>query len=399
MDLKGLALANLKRQSGRTAALIALVAVLSLALSAGSLLMASLAAGLDSLEARLGADILVAPSTARTKANLEDVLVEGTPGSFYMSKDFVGKVAAREGIEAVSPQYYLATVKAGCCSMPVQIIGFDPETDFSIQPWIARSYTSALGREDVLVGCNVTGAPGAQIKFYGVMCTIAGKLDETGTSLDNAVFATNDTVADLIAGSQEQGISVLAENDPASVVSTVQVKVADGYQPDRVAADINRHVRGVRAVTSKAMTSSVADSIGATSNVAAGVVAGIWVLALVVLLVAFSVLGSRRAKEFAILRVLGASRRSLAGVVMTEALVVSAAGALVGAALGVAALVLGSGALEDALGLPFLLPGPAVIAGVAAGTLVLGIAVGCAASAASALRLSKVDAGQTLRED
>ena len=399
MNLNKLPLANIARQPGRTAGLAVLVALLSFALFAGSLVVSSLANGLNSLEDRLGADILVAPSTAKSRANLDEVLLEGVPGSFYMNAALVGEVAEREGVAAVSPQYFLATVKAGCCSMPVQIIGFDPETDFSIQPWVARSYSSELAREDVLVGCNITGAPGTQIMFYGVDCTIVGKLDETGTALDNAVFATNETLQDLISGSREQGISVLAENDPGQVVSTVQAKVVDGYDADVVASDINRHVRGVKAVATKTMIASVSDSIAGAAGTIGALVAVLWILAIVVLVVAFGMIGRQRTKEFAVLRVLGASRKALVAVVLKEALVVGAAGALVGIAVGAIVVFAFNGALEDALGLPFLLPNAATIALFAALTLAIGIVAGPAASAFSAARLSKVDPGSTLRDE
>ena len=161
--LGGLPLANLRAHLGRSVGLAALVACLAFALFAGALVVSSLQNGLASLQDRLGADLIVAPKSASTTTDLTEVLVDGVPKSFYMSKDIVGKVAAREGVAAVSPQYYLATVKAGCCAMPVQIIGIDPATDFTIQPWIDHSYSQDLGFRDMVVGCNISGAPGASI--------------------------------------------------------------------------------------------------------------------------------------------------------------------------------------------------------------------------------------------
>ena len=255
MDLKKLPIANLVRRPGRTVLLVALVALLAFTAFGGSMLVTSLRNGLSSLEDRMGADVIVAPKMANSQFDLEEIMVEGVPGSFYMDKSFTQKIAERDGVEKVSPQYFLATVKAGCCSMPVQIIGIDPATDFTIQPWIARSYADELGFLDVVAGCNIAGAPGTEIRFYGIDCRIVAKLDETGTSLDNAVFATGETVQRLIEGSAEQGISVLAENDPASVISTVQVKVANGRNVSDVVDDINLHVRGVKAVAARSMMS------------------------------------------------------------------------------------------------------------------------------------------------
>lgn len=399
MDLRKLPANNLKRNAGRTVLLVVLVALLSFMVFGGSVVVTSLQNGLSSLEARLGADIIVVPRTAKSTTDLESIVLEGTPGYFYMDDAIVDKVAARNGVERVSPQYYLATVKAGCCSMPVQVVGIDPETDFSIEPWIARSYSRDLGIHDIVAGCNITGAPGSKILFYGVECTIVSKLDETGTSLDNAVFCSSDTLKDLIRGSQEQGISVLADNDPDSIVSTVQVKVADGHNVSDVVDDINLHMRDVWAVQSRAMTSGVADSIAGASTVIGVLFASLWVLAAVVLVVAFTMMGKQRRREFAVLRVLGASRRALSGVVVKESLIVSAMGALLGVIVAAGAVHAFGGTIESALGLPFLIPEVGQLAVFALLAFVVAMIAGPAASATSAMRLSRVDIGQILREE
>ena len=379
--------------------LMVLVALLAFVMFAGTTVVSSLQNGLASLESRLGADVIVVPATAKSTADLEAIMLEGTPGYFYMDDGYVEKIAAREGVEKVSPQYYLATVKAGCCSMPVQVIGIDPETDFTIQPWIARSYAKELGFHDIVAGCNITGAPGSKILFYGVECTIVGKLDETGTALDNAVFCNAETLKDLIRGSEKQGISVLSDNDPDEIVSTIQVKVADGYNVTKVVDDINLHVRGVAAVQARAMTSGVADSIAGVSSIIGVLVVVIWLLAVVVLVIAFTITGKQRSREFAVLRVLGASHSNLARIVVVESLVLSAIGAVVGIALAAIAIYAFSGALENALGLPFLIPAVAQMAAFAAVVLVVSLVVGPAASVLSARHLSKVDVGQVLREE
>lgn len=400
MDLKKLPLANLKRHGGRTAGLAALVALLAFALYGGSLLVTSLQNGLESLEARLGADIVVAPYSAKTQYDLlNDVLLEGTPSSFYMDKDAVDKVAAIDGVEIASSQYYLATMKASCCAMPVQIIGFDPQSDFTVKPWIARSYGGEMRLMDVVVGCNVSGSVGDDILFYKKNCRIVAKLDETGTSMDNAVYATSETVQALIQAAVDMGYDPASHQDPDEVVSIVNVKVADGYKVDDVLGAIKLYVPGVSAVETRTMTSGVADSVGAMSTVIATVFGVVWVLLAIVLVVAFMVVARQRTREFAILRVIGASRKKLRRIVLKESALIGSLGALAGI---VAALVIELGfntALESALGLPFLMPGASIIALYAALAFAVTVLAGCAASYFSAMRLSKVDPGRTLREE
>ena len=399
MNLKSLPFANLRYRAGRTVGLVVLVALLALIAYGGALVVSSMQNGLASLEARLGADVLVAPMTAKSKVDLEEVLVEGTPGSFYMDASYVDAIAALEGVEKVSPQYYLATVKAGCCSMPVQVIGFDPATDFTIKPWIARTYGSELGLDDVVVGCNITGAPGATIRLYGVDCTIVSKLEETGTSLDNAVYATNETLRHLMDGATKQGMPVLADRDPDEVVSTILVKVENGYSVESVTDDINLHVRGAWAEQTRAMTAGVSDGVAGMSRLVGALMAALWVLAVVLLVVVFTVIGRGRAREFAVLRVAGASRAALARVVLVESLVISLVGALAGIVLAALCLIVFNPYVESALGLPFLMPDVGMLVGFAVVVFVVTVVAGPAASAVSALRLSKVDVGRILREE
>jgi len=399
MNMAHLPFANLRYRMGRTVGLVILVALLAFIAYGGALVVSSLQSGLASLESRLGADIMVAPMTAKSKVDLEEVLVEGVPGSFYMDAAYLDEIASLDGVEKVSPQYYLATVKAGCCSMPVQVVGFDPDTDFTVQPWIARTYGGKLGRDDVVVGCNITGAPGAVIKLYGVECTIVSKLEETGTSLDNAVYATNDTLRDLMAGSTRQGIPVLADRDPDEVVSTILVKVANGYSVEAVTDDINLHVRGAWAEQTRAMTSGVSDGVAGTSRLVGALMIAMWLLAAALLVVVFTVLGRGRTREFAVLRVVGASRKALARVVLVESVVVSVVGALAGVLLASLLILALNPSIESLLGLPFLMPDPAVLAGFAGAVFVITVIVGPAAAALSVLRLSRVDVGQILREE
>ena len=138
MDLNRLPWRNLSHRPLRTAALLVLTFFLSFVIFAGSMAVVSLQNGLETLENRLGADIIVVPNTAKRKVDPKTMILDGTPGYFYMEREKMVLISHIEGVEKVSPQIFLASLSASCCSVPVQIIGFEPETDFIIQPWIAK---------------------------------------------------------------------------------------------------------------------------------------------------------------------------------------------------------------------------------------------------------------------
>ena len=130
--MKRLAVKNLLGRPGRTAALFFLVLLLSLTLCGGGLVLSSLRTGLGSLENRLGADVIVMPAKAALKTDLDTLFLQGTIGPYYMNMSTVDKIAKTEGISRLSTQIFLSSMRASCCSIPIQVIGFDPESDFTV---------------------------------------------------------------------------------------------------------------------------------------------------------------------------------------------------------------------------------------------------------------------------
>ena len=308
-----LAVKNIRRKAFRSVTLTLLAAFLAFSIFAGSLVVMSLQNGLKSYEARLGADVVVVPAEAGLKGGLESILLQGIPGYFYMNESAMEKIRGMEGVEVVSPQFFLATAKASCCSFPIQLIGFDPETDFTIQPWISRSYAGTVGYGDIIIGSHVTMPADYLLTFYNQPMHVVAQLDETGTALDNAVYGSMDTMRDIVRNAEALGYQYLGKISADKAVSAVMVKVADGYTPEDVCNNINIHVRKVDATQSKSMVSSIAGGLQNVSHVIGVLMGMIWVLALGIMAVAFVLIVGERKKEFAVLRVLGASQRMLSG--------------------------------------------------------------------------------------
>lgn len=399
MSIYKLPLKNLQRKPVRTFALFITVFIMSFSLLGGTLAVKSLNSGLGSLETRLGADIIVVPDTAKSKTNLENIILQGVPGYFYMDKSYVNKLSEVEGVEKISAQYYLASISAGCCSMPVQIIGYDPETDFSITSWIDESGGGKIGDGDVVVGYNINRNVGGTLTFYGIDCKVAARLDKTGTELDNAVYGNVNTVKNLISASVDMGLNdTLAKNDPEKIVSSVLIKVKDGYSIEQVTDYINIYIRHVQAVGTKNMLSGVADSLGGVSNVIAALMGAVWIFVMILLFVVFSTMINERKKEFAVYRVIGMSRKMLAGMVLSESLILSFISAVLGVLVSGLCVSFFSNAIENQLGLPFLLPSINTFLIFGLVTLAVSVLIGSIAAAYAAFRLSKVDTGLILRE-
>ena len=392
------AVKNLTRKPGRTAALILLTALLALSVFGGSVIVLSLRGGLTSLENRLGADVIVVPSSARSKTNLEQMLLQGTTGYFYMDREKLEKVRQTAGVAEASPQLFLASLRASCCSVPVQVIGFDQETDFVVRPWIAESCSRTLTEKELAVGCRVSAGVGESIRIYGVNCPVVARLAETGTGLDTAVYCTQETLRQLLDAARDLGHDLKISGSSADVVSAVYVKVRDGVDPQKVADDINVHIRKVEAVSARGMLSGVSDSLQAAAGTVVWLIAALWLLALLVLFITFAMMTRERRRELAVYRLLGMSRKMLSAMILKEAALCSLLGALCGVALGAALVFPFTTLIEQSLKLPYLTPGAGTVLLCACLAVAAALVSGSAAGLRTARKLSRVDPGATLRE-
>jgi putative ABC transport system permease protein len=394
-----LSILNLKRRPGRTAALVILTLFLSFSAMAGSLMVSGLKSGINSLETKLGADIMVVPYEATTKSTFSNMILQGNPGYFYMNKSVLDKLSTIDGIGQLSSQFYLASTSSGCCDYKVQIIGYDPDTDFTIGPWLKDNYSGTVSDYEIVVGNQLNAFPGDTLRFFDVTCTVVAKLEETGSYLDTAVYTNMNTIRAMIAGAKNNGMHSFDNVSPDTMVSSVLINVADGYSVEEVMNDINIHVRKAEAVRTQNMISNVSEGLADISGIITVLIAAIWILALAILLLAFSMIGNERKKEFAILRGMGASRKELSFIITKEALYVSFLGSVIGALFAAVLIMLFANLIRSTLELPFLMPGAAGCAGLFILSVAASVAGGILASLSCVRKVSRVDTALILRGD
>ena len=398
MKFTQLPFANLLGKKGRSAALFLFALLLSLSIFGGSLLLISLRKGLRSLEYRLGADIIVTPSGAFVKKGLESILLYGNRTTFYMPRSRLEETLSVDGVEKASAQVFLATLSSGCCSVGLQIIGFDPASDFTVQPWLTRDFDGVLEKGDVIIGSKILSSVGGTLKFFDVPCKVVAQLGETGTGLDNAVYTSIDTIQDLIDASIRKGVNEKMLKGAGRYISSIMVKAEEGQDLDDLCRRIEHDVKQVKAVRTKSMTSGVSDGLAGVSKVVGVMVGIIWLLCLVVMAVVFSMTIGERKKEFAVLRVMGASRKKVSSLVMREAFFVNAGGCISGIFLALLFALSFHPLIKESLNLPFLLPGVAGMTLLAIFSFVFSMTASLLASCGTAASISKIDTGLILRE-
>jgi putative ABC transport system permease protein len=202
----------------------------------------------ESLEtgiSRMGADLLVVPEEDVHEG--EAIILRGEPSTFFFTNINISDLEDIQGVDTVSPQIYIASLSASCCSLPVQLIGFDPDHDFTITPWLESGLQRPLGKDEVIVGGGISGEPGSELMFYGHNFTIAGRLEVTGMGLDTSVFMRID---DAFTMAEESGLKAVQKLDiRPGQVSSFLVRVDDHADPNEVGNLIQAQISGTRVIT------------------------------------------------------------------------------------------------------------------------------------------------------
>lgn len=390
-----LAKANLNRKSSRSLGLIFLVAALTSLLLFGSLLNRSMDSGLKNLADRLGADVILVPAGYR--ADLESILLKGEPSSFYLPKNMPEKLAGLPGIKAYTPQLYVATLAASCCSYPVQIIGIEPATDFLIEPWLIDSLGSELGAGEAMVGANIVGEQGEIIHFFNEEIKIKGRLEKTGMGFDSTVFVNFSTAVELAKASERLGQNHAASD---SYISCVMIKAKPGIDPSKLASSLGQRFsdEGVFAMAGKRIINSVSGNLTMLSQYVLYLISAIWLISFIVLYLVYKNSLEERRSEMAILQTLGARKGLLRQTFIMESLYISLYGGIIGIIFGLILAFIAIPRVSQNLTIPYQDISWYYSGVYAFIALTMVILVGLIASAFAVYRFGKREISQFLKE-
>jgi putative ABC transport system permease protein len=346
---------------------------------------------------RLGADIVVVPEG--TEAKVESALLMGVPVRLWMPRGNIDKIAAVSGVEAVSPQLYLATLTgAECCSVSdMFMIAYDPQSDFTVQPWLQRALGSGLRMGEVVGGSYISATEGKQnIRIYGYLVTLKSNLEPTGTGLDQSMFLTFDTALDIARKSESQAESPLVI--PPDSISAAMVKVQPGSSPQDVAVKIMQTVPGVTPIESTNLFQSYRKQMTSLLKSILVILGLTWGLSVVLIGLVFTMAANERRKELGVIRAMGAGRRYVFQSLLVEANLLAFFGGAAGILLAVAAVYLFRHLIMDSMGIPFLLPSPVSLLLHIVGGLILALFSVTLAALFPAYKISRQEPAIAMRE-
>lgn len=384
-----MALKNLRQRPVRSWCMIFFVFMLAASLFLSTVLADSMSDSLEKTTNRMGADVIVVPK--EHERSMSASLFQGTISSFHFDQTWVEPIAALEGIKYASPQLYMKTLAADCCSTDVQLIAFDPQTDFIVSSWLTDDGIKMPEKGEVIVGSKIEPEDNSTVIFFEQPYQVIGQLEQTRTNYDSCVFMTYDTAQEIMNSEKWQktfGSTTNAEE----LVSCLMIRVEEGVSPVDISSEINFRLdknSPVTAYTANGLLSGARNTVNSIGNYSNILITLISILVIAALLCIFTITINERTKEFGILASLGADSQKLSGIVLTEGTLIGLAGGMIGVLISALILIIFGNSIVVALEIPKLNTEVLYLLILGGKCLLLSIAVSVTASLYSAWKVSR----------
>ena len=165
LSLRRVPLANVRAHPLRSVVILFLALAQAACVFGGFILVAAARNELSLAERRLGADLVVYPTSCLNQVDKKRLLMLGTPVDCHQQRSALARMSSNEDIASVSHQLYVSeTLEDGSTRW---IVGFEPETDFVLGPWTREGERASLPRGSLAVGSAVPGADGQTLSVFG----------------------------------------------------------------------------------------------------------------------------------------------------------------------------------------------------------------------------------------
>ncbi len=215
------------------------------------------------------------------------------------------------------------------------LIAFDPENDFTLLPWLEENLKRPLRSDEIIMGSTASEYTTLDdhIRLYGLKFKMAGVLEETGMDVvDNAAFIPLQALKRIVENSRQADVkTVEIRNDE---ISTLLVQVEPGSDPEEIAGMIEKNMPGVKAILSDQLIAGAKDYLESALRFIFVVSVSLWIMSLLIMGTIFSMNIDERKRELGLLRSLGAKRRDLFRLIMTEVFMLCITGGAGGILMG-----------------------------------------------------------------
>ena len=358
--------------------------------------------GMALSEERGGADVMLVPKDAASEVSDSALLFTGVPFHMYMDADIVEQTEGLFGVERASGQFFAQTLSMPCCTPDTvtRIVGIDFDTDWTVQPLVDIDLKQGLDDGEVLLGSRVGGNPDGTVSILNVKYTVADRLVPTGSDLDMCIIADIDTVRDFAKSYSENEHYWEEFGEPDAIVSAVLVDLEDDLDENERARAI-AHLKNIgeaKVIEQSAAVAQSRDSLKVLFCILLFATVMLLIMALLQLFSRFFSMAWERRSEFAVYRMVGASKRHLALLVGGEALLLSGVGAVIGLVAGYVLYRFGGGWVLADSSFPYVEPTAIMIAVVSAAVVVLWLLLTLLSVLAPLRQVGKVSPALVMRQ-
>lgn len=287
--------------------------------------------GLALSRERLGADAVLIPRYS--SAGGSDLLFTAIPENIYMPAGVVEQAGQLEGIAAMTPQFYCQTLALSCCEPgeEVRIIGYDPDTDFILRPYLDQAHQAGITPEQLIVGSNFEDQDlvGYNYQVLGRVFQVVSMLQPTGTGMDSTIFMDLETAQDMCLESEVLRAD-WTKKDPHDCISVIMIRLADGVDPQDFAQQVEQSGLDAKCLLTGDTISSLQHQLEVTMQV----MFALWLASLLIAALSlagrFNALARERKKEIGLLRALGLKKGQVFALVIGETCTMSLMGGVLG---------------------------------------------------------------------
>ena len=288
--------------------------------------------GLQLSRQRLGADAILVPKYASATGG--DLLFTAIPENIYMSVETLEQARRLPGVAAATPQFYSQTLDLSCCDAgaQVRIVGYEPETDFILKPYLQLEERTAPGADELIMGSNYdSGFLDKRYLLLGKGFQVVNQLQPTGTGMDDMYFVHMDTVRQLCL-SNPYVSKDWKDMDPYSVISVIMVRLEDGVNPEAFQQQVESSGMDARCI----LTGDTISALQGQLRVTMQVMFALWLASLLIaglsLAGRFNALARERKKEIGLLRAMGVKKGQVFGLILGETCTMALLGGVLGSA-------------------------------------------------------------------
>lgn len=356
--MKELVFSSLRKRKVQTITVVLVIAASTTLLFALLLMYSGVSQGVALSKERGGAEVMLVPTDAAESVSDSDLLFTGTPSPIYLDAAVAEKAASIEGVSAVSTQFFSQTLSASCCDTgnETRVVGFDPQSDWVIQPLTDYDLSQGLGDDQIILGSRFASDDREEFVILGKSYHVAGRLAATGSDIDQCIMMDIDTARNISRDLEGYEHYWEKYGDPANLVSDILIDIDDSLSDSERIMVLRRlgNIEGVRAIERTGVIDSSQESLAGVFGVM--VAAGVLMLVVCVLqlFARFYSMAWDRKSELALYRAVGATKRQIAQLIGFEAAILAAVSVCIGLVLGFALYLGGQAWLSGVAAFPFV---------------------------------------------